>query len=317
LTDLLRTIYDVNTPILLGLALGALYGHYFKPDVRQLSRLCIYLLGPCLAFEGIINADISGAGLAQIAMLAFLGSAAMAVIGLGLARSLRLDRRREGGFMMCVVCYNTGTYGIPFNEFAFGLAGRQIAVVYFTMMLLVTNTLGVFLASRGSGKSLVAGLVNVARLPTVYAAVIGLILNFSGVSLVTDTNGLASGSWTVPLPLARTIHLLAAASIPVMLVQLGAQLEQSRFTIRRLRWVLLASFTTLLIAPLVAAALSIPLGLTGLYRQVGILQFGMPTAILAGIFATEFGSDSEFVTSVIMVSTFASVLTLSLLLQFV
>jgi predicted permease len=43
----------------------------------------------------------------------------------------------------------------------------------------------------------------------------------------------------------------------------------------------------------------------------------MPTAVMGGVLATEFGSDAEFATAVILVSTLASVVTLSILLTLV
>jgi predicted permease len=59
------------------------------------------------------------------------------------------------------------------------------------------------------------------------------------------------------------------------------------------------------------------LGLSGLARQVSIIEASMPTAVTTGVLATEFGSDTEFTTAVILVSTLASIVTLSVLLTLV
>jgi predicted permease len=71
----------------------------------------------------------------------------------------------------------------------------------------------------------------------------------------------------------------------------------------------------LLIAPLIAIPLTAALGMTGLARQVSIIEASMPTAVTAGVLATEFGSDAEFVTAVILVGTLASVVSLGVLLS--
>jgi predicted permease len=78
---------------------------------------------------------------------------------------------------------------------------------------------------------------------------------------------------------------------------------------------LLASGIRLLAAPLIALALALALGVSGLTRQVSIVQSAMPTAVFSGVLATEFGNDSDFVTAVILVSTLLSILTLSVLLS--
>jgi predicted permease len=79
----------------------------------------------------------------------------------------------------------------------------------------------------------------------------------------------------------------------------------------------LATATRLVLAPLIAVFLTGLVVLPGLARQVVIVEASMPTAVMAGVLATEFGSDAEFATSVILVSTLVSVLTLSILLTVV
>ena len=47
------------------------------------------------------------------------------------------------------------------------------------------------------------------------------------------------------------------------------------------------------------------------------MQSAMPTAVTTSVRATEFGADAEFVSATILVSTLASVITLSVLLSLV
>jgi len=56
------------------------------------------------------------------------------------------------------------------------------------------------------------------------------------------------------------------------------------------------------------------LGLTGVTRQVCVIQASMPTAVTTTILATEFEAEPQFVASVVFVSTLVSVITLTLLL---
>jgi len=59
------------------------------------------------------------------------------------------------------------------------------------------------------------------------------------------------------------------------------------------------------------------LGITGLTRQVILTESAMPTAVISGVLAAEFGADTEFVTATILVSTLLSIVTLSVLLALI
>lgn len=312
--ELFDIMFDVLAPILLTMGAGAIYGHYFHPDPKPLSGVIVYVLAPCLVFEGMANADISGGELVRIALLVFFGSGSMALVGFGLARMMRLDKRQESALMLSVVLFNGASYGFPLNEFSLGLDARQIAIVFFSATVIVANTLGIYLASRGSGISTRAAVLNIVRVPTIYAIVLGVILNFNGVEVLSESNGIATAGTIFPLALARAIHPMGEAAVPAMLVLLGIQLQRTPFSRKRLKAVFVASGAALIIAPALIALLTVPIGLRGLNQQVAITMFAMPTAVIAGVFATEFGGDSEFVTSAILVSTLGSVLTLSVLL---
>jgi predicted permease len=237
--------------------------------------------------------------LGQILAMAALSSLLIALVGWGETRLFRLDRKLASAFMLSVVLVNAGNYGLPLNDFAFGQAGMQRAIVFFVVSAMISNTLGVYLASRGAA-SVRRSLLNVLTVPLPYATVLGFLVNIKGL--------------TLPLPLDRAVTILGQAAVPGMLIVLGLQL--SRTAVRgRVGPILLATVTRLGVAPLIALALATLLGLSGLTRQVSIIQASMPTAAMAGVLATEFGSDAEFTSAVILVSTLVSIVTLSILLS--
>lgn len=310
--EVLDTIYNVIAPILIGMGVGAIFGRLFDPNPKTLSTTIIYIFSPCLVFEGMANADITASDLLRIGSLVFATMGIMLAIGQGVGKLMGLARRQRSALMLSVILFNGATYGFPFNEFAFGMEARQIAVVYFSISVIITNTVGVYLASRDSGISTRSAMLTIVKLPATYMIVMGLILNFSGMPIST-----IPGESAFPLPLARSISLLGGAAVPAMLIVLGIQLQRLTLSMQWLKPVVVASVCSLLVAPLVVALLAPVMGVTGMHRQVGIMQFAMPTAIIAGVLATEFGGDSEFVTSTVLLSTLASVLTLSVLLTFV
>lgn len=293
--------YNIIVPIFLIVGLAVLIDRRFAPDPRVFSRVVVYLFSPALVFSGIAGSDLQAEEIGLIAATAALSTLLVALVGWGLARLLRFNRRLESAFMLSVVLVNAGNYGLPLNEFAFGPAGLQRAIVFFVVTAVTANTAGVYLASRGTA-SVRRSLFNVLTVPLPYATVLGLILNVRDV--------------TLPLPIERVVTLLGQAAVPCMLVILGLQL--SRTAVKgRLGPILLATGVRLVIAPLIAFPTATLLGLSGLTWQVSVIEASMPTAVMGGVLATEFGSDAEFTTAVILVSTLLSMVTLSILLAYV
>ncbi len=299
MNTLAEIVYNIITPIFLVVAVGFVADRRFNVDPRSLSRLLVYVFTPFLIFEGVAYSDLSGSEAGQLVAVAMVMSVGVAVAAWVVARWARFDRHTTAAFALSATLINAGNYGLPLNRFAFGSAGEERALVFFIATVVVSYTLGVFLASFGKLSARLA-LRNVFTVPLIYAALLGLAVNAGGVD--------------VPLPVTRAVGLLADATIPVMLTVLGVQL--SRASIRgRLQPILMASALRLLLGPLIAVGLAALFGLSGLTRQVAIVQSGMPTAVVTGVLAIEFGADAELVTATILVSTLASIITLTILLS--
>jgi predicted permease len=99
---------------------------------------------------------------------------------------------------------------------------------------------------------------------------------------------------------------MAQAAVPMMLLLLGVQL--ARIDVRgHLRHIVgpisLSAALRLLVPPLLCLLLAPLLGVSGMPRNVVLLQLSMPTAVTAALLATEFGSDVQFVSAAILIST--------------
>jgi predicted permease len=140
--------------------------------------------------------------------------------------------------------------------------------------------------------------------PFVYAAALGLVFNLGGV--------------TMPEPLAKAIHLLGQASVPVMLAVLGVRLAetlQARQRIQHLPALGVATLMRLIVSPALAFLFAGLVGLSGLARDVTVLESAMPTAVITTILATEFDSDPPFAALCVLVTTLVSLPTLTILLN--
>lgn len=312
MVELLSIMLTVIAPIMAIMGFAFIIGRRFNPDPRSLSVYLIYLFTPALVFSGIYTTDLSGGEISGIAMVVVGVALVQMVFGTVIARTLKYSDRQEASLVLTIILVNAANYGIPLNTFAFGAEGESAAIVYYVISALVGNTLGVYFASRGSVSAREA-VANVFKVPIAYAAVIALILNVMNIEL--------------PLIIERSvIDIAAPASIPVMLALLGLQLSRLRFGKRKKAsddmpsladsWqpILLASGLRLLVAPFIALALVTVVGLSGVSYKVAIIESSMPTAVLASALATQFGADAKYVSAVTLVTTLASIGTLSILL---
>jgi predicted permease len=299
MTSFVNIVANTLLPIFLIVGLGVLAERRLGVKPRAFSRVVVYLFSPCLVLGSMASSELVAEELGGIMGSAVLMSILMTAIGSALARLLHLDLKSASAFTLSVVLVNAGNYGLALNEFAYGSAGVERAVAFFVVTAMVGNTLGIYLASRGAA-SVRRSLLNVLTVPLPYATALGLYLNLSGRSL--------------PLPIVRAVNVLGDAAVPCMMLVLGLRLSQTVVK-GRLGPIALATGVRLVIAPLIAFPLTAALGLTGLARDVSIIEASMPTAVMAGVLATEFGGDAEFVTAVILVSTVASALSLGILLS--
>ena len=301
MSTLIEVAYNILAPIFIVVALSFYLDRKLGIDPTSLSRLVIYLFSPALVFESLANSNLSGGEAGQLVGVAVVMSFLVAGLAWLVARGQKFNPKMESAFIMSATLINAGNYGIPLNRFAFGTDGESRAVIFYVATAFMAYTVGVFIASRGT-RSVREALRNVFYVPLLYAAVLGVLLNMSNIEL--------------PVPLDRSLSLLSDAAIPAMLVVLGTQLSRASMK-GQIRPILMASSLRLLAGPAFAFGLVLLLGMSGYARQVSIVQAGMPTAVATGVLATEFGSDAEFATATILVSTLMSIVSLSVLLALI
>jgi predicted permease len=261
-----------------------------------------YILNPCLVFVNLSTTTVAPELLGRLALLKILFYVLMVPAAWALADRLKLSATTRSAFLLAVAFANSGNFGLPVNEYAFGKDALALALICFITDNLMVNSLGVFLAARGRANGRYA-LGQVFGNPALYAIFLGLAVNRLG--------------WMVPVPLARGLDMASRAAAPAMLVVLGLQLAM--LPLHRRYWGLagLASGLRLVVAPLIAAALTALLGLTGLARQVGILQSAVPSAVTASIIANRYDTETNLVAGAIFVSSLASLITVTVVLSLI
>jgi malate permease and related proteins len=285
-------------PVFLAAGAGYVLAWRLRADPRPVSQLAFFVLAPCLVFQIITESEVPLPS--QLRMVLFTASSLLilATVTVLLGRALGWSRHLICGSILVVLLPNAGNFGLSINLFAFGEEGLAHAGVYFITAAVLTFTVGVFVASLGrSGlRQTLAGLL---RVPALWSIVLALVLS--------------EGGWALPLPLARTVDLLAQASIPVFLVVLGMQLHGHGL---RGPWgpVALASCVRLVGGAALGLAVANWMGFDGVALQAAALQSGMPAAVITIVLATEYDVEPAFVTSVVVATTVLSPLTLTPLL---
>ena len=299
----MTVLLNVILPVILVAGVAALAQRYVKLDLRTTSRAAFYLLAPALVFDSLANSTIGGAEFGLIAVAVVAVTLVLWGLGEVLGRLLRLKGPTLSAFLLSILLVNAGNLGLPIILFAFGAEGLARGTAYFAVSSAISASLGVYLAVRGCAPGALA-IRRLASVPLVYAAILGLALNI--------------GHVTLPEPLAKAIHLLGQASVPVMLVTLGLQLAQTghdKWQGIHLPALATAVAARLFIAPALALLAALLLGLSGLTRNVVITQSAMPTAVMTTIIAAEFECDNSFVTVAVLSTTVISILTLTILLN--
>lgn len=300
MTQLLSVFTNNLLPILLISGAGYTLSKTLHLDGRPLGRLIFYLLIPILVFRLLTENTLPFERLAQ--MMGFSAATILSIAALAylVGRLLRLERSLLTVVVLTTMLSNTGNYGLPLVSFAFGPEALTYAGVYFVTSSLLTNTLGVLIASLGRLKprDAVFGLLKV---PAIYGILLAmLVLHFQV---------------TLPMPLTRTVNLLADATIPTMLVLLGVELGRVTWNHH---WLVisLSVFLRLVIGPLLGLGFADLFHLPLVARQAGVAEAGVPSAVTNTVLASEYQIDPPLVTVIVFLSTLISPLTLTPLLVY-
>jgi predicted permease len=287
-------------PIFLIAGVGFVLARRFGASVKTLSTVAFNSLSPCLVFNQLVTAQVSGAQSLRVAAFCVLLTIAIGVVARLTSLPLRLDRMTLSSFLLVAMFSNSGNYALPVVLFAFGREALSFASVYFVTSAILIYTAGILVAASGHGSVRLAA-TRLLKVPAVYAVAAAVIV------LTTHA--------AVPAAIMRPIGLLSDAAIPIMLLVLGMQLERAVLPKHPMA-VAAAVVLSLFVAPAIAFGLAWLLGLTGAAKQAAIIEASMPAAVITTVLALEFDLDAAFSTSVVFFTTLLSPITLVLLIAY-
>ena len=295
---MLSIFVNVVLPVFIVAGIGFVFERLTHSPIAPFNQLTLWVLMPAFLFMNLLFVDFSSEEPLRITAFAFLIAVVMIVVGFVIARLARLDRATTSAFILTAAFPNLGNYGLPVVLLAFGQPGLAPGTLFLTVQLLYGLTLAALIASSGSS-SLRDALRDVVRQPVVYAVAAALVLNL--------------GRVPTPAFVIAALGLPAAAAVPVMLLVLGMNISTTS-RVERPALVGVAVATRLVIGALVGWALVVLLGITGVARDVLIVGAAMPTAVYTILTATQFDTRPRFVSDVVVVSTLASIVTITVVL---
>ena len=282
-------------PIFIIVGMAFVYHRVLRPDISQLTNLAIYAIAPLFVFDSLYRHQVVLSVLYK--PLAFMGLLTFSLMAIAyvVAKIANATDDERTSFVLACSMINVGNFGLPLIFFAFGDRAEIYSVLYFTAFNIPLSTIAIYISSKE--KSIARTLTDVLKIPMFHALIIALLM--SGLS--------------IPLPdfLSKSIGLISQATIPLFIFILGLQLADMKFKLGLVKLVLLAVVIRLVVSPALAYPFLKFLGVTGLERNVALVQTSAPAALLPLMYAIRFNRSPDLLAAVILITTLLSGISLT------
>lgn len=289
---------NVVLPVLVIFLAGFSIQKWKRLNIKSISTVAIYLLTPMLVFQTFYRAELNKQ-YALMVIFSLILLIALIVITKVFSRIRKYDTAVESGLILSTAFMNSGNYGAPIVLFAYGEAGFAYSVSLLVLHAILMNFFGIYYAARGKAGVRYA-LKSVFQMPATYAVILALPLNI----------------WEITLPknVLSIIDLLAAATIPLVMVILGMQLAEIK--LNKIEWdkISFGVITRLFISPVLAFIIILFIPMDPLLQKVLILTSAMPSAATTVMYALEFDTEPDLVSGITLITTLISILTITGLL---
>ncbi|UOQ45514.1 AEC family transporter [Halobacillus salinarum] len=290
-------------PIFAVLGTGYTVQKIFHFDTGTFSKLALYVLVPFLVFRTFYEQSITFSYV--YITIYMLGLCIIIILMVSMIAKVRKYSEKERcGLVLSCAFTNNGNYGTPLILFLFGTAGMETAIVLMVLQQLLMSTLGVYYAAKGSDDAdgIKAAMRAVRRMPMVYGAITGVLFH----------------SLHIPLgELKEAIDLVADAAIPLIMLTMGMQLANIHVKKLEIQKVSTILIIKLLAAPLIATMLVIWMPVDPLIKQIMIIMAATPTAANTTMYAIQFQTEPQTVTSATLATTVLSLVTIPVVIYLV
>ncbi|MGN7938718.1 AEC family transporter [Virgibacillus sp. 6R] len=273
-------------------------------DTKTISTMALYLMSPVLVFRTFYTTEFNLTYL-YLALYTFLLCFSLIAVVYVIAFIRKYSVKETCGMILASSFMNNGNYGTPVVLLLFGATGLDYAIVLMVIQQLVMCTVGVYYAAKGSpeGDGVRSAIRAVQRMPMVYGAAFGLVLQAFHVELGSS--------------ITQAVDMVADSAIPTVMIVLGMQLAKISLKKFEKEKVSLSLVTKLAVSPAIAYILSLFLPVDDMVKQIMIIMAAMPTAANTTMYALQFNTEPEFVSSATLLSTTLSLATLPIIFMIV
>ena len=303
-------VLNTVAPVFILIGIGALlFRHFLDAAVLKGVNWLTYWVGlPVLLFNSIAGADLVNPAAIRV-FLVVLGATLITVISAAIAVRLTGLRRASGGaFLQATFRGNLAFIGIPVVIFAYpeSSTAGTLAVLTLAPMMLVYNVISVLVLQRSQtdsrGWEMARTLLSALFAnPLIVGSALGAIVAVAGVEL--------------PFFLQRSMGVLGETAPGLALISIGGALAVVKLG-GRMKPAVSASLFKVALCPLAGVLLAYLMGLQGEALGVALIFLAAPTAAASFILAQQFGGDEGLASGAIVISTFFSIGSLSLVLAF-
>jgi len=296
-------------PIVAVGGVGYLLGRFRDVQTDALNTIVVYVLAPALVFHSLATTTLAQSTLARITVAILLFHVLTVFVAEAAGRLFGVSKTALAAIVLVAAFPNTGNYGVPVSNFAFGETGRATAVVYLSVQAVLIWTVGVYIASRGNAENRLEGVRRVFSVPLIYAVAVALVVR--ALDLVPPVDSTAMS----------TLQLVGDSAIPVMLLLLGIQLARTNVgsTLSAVAGVV---GLKMVVVPFIGIGVALAVGFSDpTVARTFVLEGAMPSAVTPLILVGEFADGEvagvpvmEFVSTAIFATTMVSVVTLTVLI---
>lgn len=312
----LHIITDNILPLILFVVIGYLMGRRFQLNVASLTKLTFYLVLPCFIFYSIYSAELD-MNLVNVFLFCcfqmFLLGAAGVLIGKlrgftpgkteAFKNGTMFSNNGNIGVALIALIFTNAPYGTDTNApyLAEALAVSTMTLVQMNMTL---NTIGLYQAGKGKLTPMDSIRV-ILHMPVLYTLFAVFTIKYIGFDMTAT-------------PLWPVFQNCANALVAIVMMALGMQIHRSRISFGDVdAWI--GCVLRLAGAPLLAAALiflwnAFGTGFSNVTSQVILIMSSVPSAVNSVLYAVEFKNCEDFATELVMMSTFVSCVTMTLVI---
>ena len=287
----LDILTKVTLPIIVMVAIGWLLQPKLKLDVGTLNRVQVYVVMPAFFVHFLSTGKQPISVVWPVFYFGIVQFLILIPIGWLAAMLFRL-RTGLGPVMGLATAYaNVGFFGVPVTLLAFGGDYLIYQSVLAALMATLTCTVGVWMLAPPGG-SRFAKLRTVFETPLIPSIVLGLLLR--GFEL------------KVPPLIGQPLEMLGTIFTPLALYTLGAQVAATNAM--KIEWgpQILVQSLKFLIAPALTWVICQSMGLPRDVSDVIVVATATPVGVLITIFAAEYKTEFEFLSTAVVISTILS-----------